>query len=118
MSESDTVSDPIFSIFNVLNCRTNSILSFNTGLTAPDGIVISMDIQPLSGGPSTQTLFSIRGSNSNIVALVVELTDADGSISVYRRDSGSGSLVLVGTSTTNLQKSNLLFEKYVLIQRI
>lgn len=89
LSMSDTTSDPVLDISNnLLRCRADSILSFNVGSTAPNGAVFAMDIYPYSGGPSTQTILSIRDASTNNVAFVVELSGVTGEITLYRKDSG------------------------------
>jgi len=89
----------------VLNCRANTILSFSVGgTTGPNGIIIAMDIRPLSGGPSTQTLFSIRDSSTNVVPFMAELSDSTGYLTFYRKDS-SGAWNNYPT-TLALQKGN------------
>lgn len=98
------MSDPYLSIDNVLNCRANTILSFNVGGIAANGTVIAMDIQPYSGGPSTQTIFSIRDSSTNLVSFVAELSDSTGYITFYRTSS-SGQLNTIATPSLALAKS-------------
>ena len=88
MSSTDTMSDPVLNIDNVLNCRANTILSFSIGGIVPNGIIISMDIRPLAGGPATQTLFSIRDSSTNVVPFWAEIEDDTGYITFYRKNSG------------------------------
>ena len=108
LSASNTVSDPQLNIDNVLNCRANAILSFSVGGTsAPTGIVIAMDIRPLSGGPTTQTLFSIRDSSTNVVPFMAELSDSTGYLTFHRKDS-SGTWNNYPT-TLPLQKSNQIY---------
>lgn len=74
-------------------------------------MVIAMDIQPYSGGPSTQTLFSIRDSSTNAVSFVAELSDSTGKITFFRKDS-SGVLTAVATPSLSLIKSILLSSLY------
>ena len=87
----------------MLNCRKNTILSFSAGGTSATGFILAMDIRPLTGGPSIQTLFSIRDSLSNAVPFTAELSDSTGDLFFYRRDSG-GSWDYY-QSTLTLQKS-------------
>ena len=108
MSSTDTVSDPVLNIHNILNCRANSILSYSIGGTAPNGIIIAMDIKPLSGGPATQTLFSIRDSSTNTVPFMAELSDTTGYLTFYRKDS-SGTVNSYPMTTHALQKSKYFF---------
>ena len=103
LSSSDNVDDPDLNIDNVLNCRKSTILSFSAGGSSAAGFIIAMDIRPLTGGPSTQTLFSIRDSLSNAVPFKAELLDSTGYLIFYRRDSG-GSWGYY-QSTLTLQKS-------------
>ena len=111
LSASNTVSDPQLNIDNVLNCRANTILSFSVGGTsAPTGIIIiiiAMDIRPLSGGPTTQTLFSIRDSSTNVVPFRAELSDSTGYLTFHRKDS-SGTWNSYPT-TLALQKSKQIY---------
>ena len=108
LSATDTVSDPILSVKNILRCRADSILSFNMEGIAPNGAVFAMDIYPYTGGPSTQTLFSIRDATTNSVAFAAELSDSTNKITFYRKDSSSGSLVAVATPSLTLTKGNLI----------
>ena len=88
LSAFDTVDDPDLNVDNVLNCRANTILSFSVrGTSAPNGIIIAMNIRPLSGGLATQTLFSIRGSSTNVVPFRAELSDSTGYLTFHRKDS-------------------------------
>ena len=107
---SDTTSDPVLSVNNLLRCRADSILSFKVGGVAPYGSIFALDIYPYStGGPSTQTLFSIRDGKTNSVAFVAELSDSTAStseINCYRKDSISGSLVAVAIPSLTLTKGN------------
>ena len=105
----DTVSDPSLGLYNLLQCRADSILSFVVGSgAAPNGAVFAMDIYPYSGGPSTQTLFSIRDGSTNSVSFVAELSDSTSKITFYRKDSISGSLVAVDTPSLTLTQGNLI----------
>ena len=90
-----------------MRCRANSILSFNVGGVAPNGVVFAMDIYPNSGGPETQTLFSIRDSSTNSIAFVAEYSDTPRQITFYRRDS-DGSLNAVTTPSPTLTKGNFI----------
>ena len=108
LSTSDTSSDPALSVKNLLRCRADSILSFNVGRGASNGAIFAMDIYPYSGGPSPQTLFSIRDGSTNLVPFVAELSDSTGStseITFYRKDS-SGSLIAVATPSLTMTKGN------------
>ena len=109
VSTSDTTSDPVLSVNNLLRCRADSILSFPVGGVAPNGATFAMDIKPYSGGPSTQTLFSIRDGSTNSVSFAAEITDSAGEITFYRKDSISGSLVAVATPSLALTKGIVLF---------
>ena len=109
VSTSDTTSDPVLSVNNLLRCRADSILSFPVGGIAPNGATFAMDIKPYSGGPSTQTLFSIRDGSTNSVSFAAEITDSAGEITFYRKDSISGSLVAVATPSLALTKGIVLF---------
>lgn len=105
LSPSDSVSDPTFGPDNTLQCRSDTIFTFGVGTVATDGLVIAMDIKPYSGGPSTQTIFSIRDITSNIVPFVVNLDDATGTVTVVRTNS-DGSPVTVASSPAPLVKGN------------
>mgnify|MGYP000960593013 FL=1 len=109
LSTSDTLSDPVFSVKNVLRCRADSILSFNVGAAGPNGAVFAMDIYPYSGGPSTQTLFSIRDGSTNSVSFAAELSDSTNQITFYRKDSVTGMMTAVATPSLQLPKSNFYF---------
>ena len=111
LSSSDTVSDPVLSVNNLLSCRADAILSFYVGGIAPNGAVFAMDIYPNTGGPSTQTLFSIRDGTTNSVAFAAELSDytaSESQITFYRKDSSSGTLIAVATPSLTLTKGNLI----------
>ena len=108
LSTADTVSDPVLGVPNLLQCRSDSILSFNVGGSAPNGAVFAMDIYWYSGGPSTQTLFSIRDGSTNSVSFAAEISDSSNKITFYRKDSFSGSLVAVATSSLTLTKSDFI----------
>ena len=102
------MSDPALSVKNILRCRADSILSFNVGSGASNGAIFAMDIYPYSGGPSPQTLFSIRDGSTNLVSFVAEFSDSTGStseITFYRKDS-SGSLIAVATPSLTMTKGN------------
>ena len=86
ISSSDTVNDPLLSPLNTLSCRAGTILSFNEGQAASDGFIVAMDIKPYSGGPSAQTLLSLRDSSTNVVSFVAEISDSTGYITFYRKD--------------------------------
>ena len=87
----------------------NTILSFNVGGVAPHGSIFALDIYPYSEGPSTQTLFSIRDSSTNLISFVAEYSDSTSQITFYRKDS-SGSLNAVATPDLNLTKGNLILD--------
>ena len=106
LSTSDTTSDPVFSVKNILRCRPDSILSFNVGAGGPNGAVFAMDIYPYSGGPSTQTLFSIRDGSTNLVSFAAELSDSTNEITFYRKDSITSLLTAVATPSLTLTKSD------------
>ena len=106
LSTSDTISDPDLSVENILHCRADSILSFNVGGSAPNGAVFAMDIYPYSGGPSTQTLFSIRDGSTNLVSFAAELSDSTNEITFYRKDSITSLLTAVATPSLTLTKSD------------
>ena len=108
LSTADTTSDPVLSVKNILSCRDDSILSFNVGGVAPNGAVFAMDIYPYSGGPSTQTLFSIRDGSTNSVSFTAELSDSTSKITFYRKDSISGSLMVIATPSLTLTKGLFL----------
>mgnify|MGYP000964122600 CR=1 FL=1 len=103
------MSDPVLVANNLLQCRADSILSFIVGSGAPNGGVLAMDIYPYSGGPSTQTLFSIRDGSTNSVSFVAELSDSTSKITFYRKDSINGSLVAVATPSLTLTKGKFYF---------
>ena len=98
------MSDPVLGVPNLLQCRANSILSFNVGGSAPNGAVFAMDIYPYSGGPSTQTLFSIRDGSTNKVSFTAELSDSTGKITFYRKDSVTSMMTAVATPSLALAK--------------
>ena len=64
-----------------------------------------MDIYPYSGGPATQTLFSIRDSSTNLISFIAEYSDTTSKITLYRKDS-DGSLNAVATPSLILTKGN------------
>ena len=101
------MSDPILGVPNLLQCRADSILSFNVGGVAPYGAIFAMDLYPQSGGPPTQTLFSIRDSSTKLVSFAAELSDSSGEITFYRKDS-NGSLVAVATPSLVLAKGKFI----------
>ena len=117
MSSTDTTSDPVLNIDNVLNCRANTILSYSIGGTTPNGIIIAMNIRPLSGGPATQTLFSIRDGSTNAVAFVAELSDTTGYLTFYRKDS-SGTFNSYPMTTHALQKSKYFITYFLYSNRM
>ena len=105
----NTMNNPVLGVNNLLRCRADSILSFDVGDPAPKGAVFAMDIYPYSGGPSTQTLFSIRDDSTNSVSFAAELSDSTSKITFYRKDSVTGLLTAVATPPLTLAKGNFIF---------
>ena len=66
-----------------------------------------MDIYPYSGGPTTQTILSIRDYSTNTISFVAEYSDTTGKITFYRRDS-SDTLTAVATPSLALTKGNFI----------
>ena len=104
----DTISDPVLDVKNIMRCRADSILSFTVGGVAPNGVVFAMDIYPYSGGSSAQTLFSIRDGSANLVSFAAELSDSTNQITFYRKDSISGLMVAIATPSLTLTKGDVI----------
>ena len=102
------MSDPALGVPNLLQCRADSILSFNVGVVAPYGAIFAMDIYPHPGGPPTQTLFSIRDGSTNSVSFAAELSDSSGEITFYRKDSLNGMIEVATPSSVTLAKGNFI----------
>ena len=109
LSTSDTTSDPVLNVKNILRFRADSILSFNVGGIAPNGAVFAMVIYPYSGGSPTQALFSIRDGSTNSVSFAAELSDSTNEITFYRKDSITGLLTAVATPSLPLPQGNFYF---------
>ena len=90
-------------------CRVDSVLSFTVAGVVPNGAVFAMDIYPHSGGPTTQTIFSIRDSSTNLISFVAEYSDSTDQITFKRLDSG-GSMTAVATPTPILTKGNFIMD--------
>ena len=62
--------DPAFGPYNNLMCRSGQIASFPLNASiSTKGIVVAMDFFPYPNGPTTQTIFSIRNTATNVVSL-------------------------------------------------
>ncbi len=61
---------PLLGSYDILNCRSMSILSLNIGVSTTNGMVIAMNIKPLDTITPNQTIFSVRDNSTNKVSLV------------------------------------------------
>ena len=73
MSSSDTNYDPTFGPWNVLQCRSNTHLILPLNEQNANGVVVAVDIFPISGGTYPQLIFALRNSVNLAVTLTFEL---------------------------------------------
>ena len=85
--------------YNILNCRSMSILSLNGGSSSTNGMVIAMDIKPLDTTTPSQTIFSIRDSTNNKVTLAFTFQPPSGTNLAANYGSG-WNLISAGPTLT------------------
>ncbi len=82
-STSFTSWNPAFGPYNVLYCRPGTYLSFSTGVSNVNGLVVAMNIYIYSGFSGTENLFSIRdGGNTHFESLAAELNTTSSQIQI------------------------------------
>jgi len=87
-STSVTTWDPVFGPYNVLYCRPGTYLSFTTGESNVNGLVVAMNIYFYSGFSGTENLFSIRdGGNSHFESFAAELNTTTSQIQIGQQFS-------------------------------
>ena len=81
-SQSNTIDDPILGPWNMLRCRTNSLLILSPSQNNANGAVFGFDIYPYSSQVSLQALFAFRDSVNLAVSFLVAINSA-GTLSGY-----------------------------------
>ena len=73
MSSSDTDHDPALGAWNTVQCRSNTYLILPLNEQNANGVVVAVDIFPISGGTYPQLIFALRNSVNLAVTLTFEL---------------------------------------------
>ena len=107
MSASDIDHDPTLGPWNILQCRSNTQLILQLSEQNANGVVVALDIFPISGGTYPQTIFAFRNSVSLAVSFTVEL-ESDLRIKVWRFSTGWNLIVNPATALSN--SDNLLLK--------
>eukprot|EP00331_Platyophrya_macrostoma_P031937 CAMPEP_0176438462 /NCGR_PEP_ID=MMETSP0127-20121128/19299_1 /TAXON_ID=938130 /ORGANISM="Platyophrya macrostoma, Strain WH" /LENGTH=335 /DNA_ID=CAMNT_0017822419 /DNA_START=247 /DNA_END=1255 /DNA_ORIENTATION=+ len=110
LSQSDTTWDAVAGPYNVLNCRPGSYVSFSTGESNKNGIVVAMDVKFYSGSTGTQNIFAIRNGASNFITLTVDLLPNTQINIAQQKSSGTWFTVLTSTAVTLNTWNRLIFE--------
>lgn len=106
-SSSDTTEDPNIGPYNVLECRPGTSVTFATGTSTVNGLVIAMHFKPLTGQSNTQTIWAIRNTVTNVVSLTAEFIPSTKLIKIYHNQAGTW--VNVISTTAPLTLGNFIF---------
>ena len=77
-------------------------MSFSTGESNSNGLVIALNIKFYSGFSGIETIFAIRSSSSNFVSLVAELDTSTKKIVIYQQTSGGAWPLVLTTPAITL----------------
>jgi len=103
LSSAATTSYPNTGAYNVLYCRPGTYLSFSTGASTTNGLVVAMNAYFYSAYVSagnTQTIFAIRDSSTNYVSLTAELMPSSTIQISQQTSSGTWAVVLTSPILT------------------
>lgn len=68
----------------MLQCRPGTTFSLESNDQNAQGLILAMDLRPLSSGQAVQSLFSIRDQSTNYIALTAEYNRATKQIDIQR----------------------------------
>ena len=100
MSTSDTYDDPTLGPWNTLQCRTNTHLIFPLGEQNANGVVVAVNIFPISGGTYPQAIFALRNNVNFALTLTFELA-SDLRLKIWQNSPGWNLRVDTATTLTN-----------------
>ena len=101
---SQSIPAPSFGPYNILMCRPGQIavLPLYTPISK-EGLVVAMDFYSYSDGSSTQTIFSIRNTATNVVSLRADYFPTSGALNIWiNPPSGSSYYVFDSAITSSI----------------
>ena len=117
--------DVSFGPYNILMCRKGQISSFPLNAAIiKKGLIVALDFYPYSSTQATQTIFSIRDTNTNVISLRFDYFASSGTLDIWInpvsstasttpyyafRSSGVTSPSVAASKTSNLQYAEFIF---------
>ena len=104
-SASQSTQDPSFGLYNMLMCRPGQIASFplNSSISK-SGLIVAMDIYPHPSGSSTQTIFSIRNTETNYISLRCDYFRDSGALNIWINPVGGTPYYVYSSSPPIINK--------------
>ena len=94
--------DPTFGSYNMLNCRNGKMASFPLNASISNkGLIVAMDYYPFIKTSATQTVFSIRNTDTGFISLRLDYILAESSLNIWY-EGVTGAYYVFQSSTTAL----------------
>ena len=104
-----STQDVNFAAYNILECRVQKIASFPLNeANSKKGLVAAMDLYPIAGGPTVQTIFSIRNTDTKYLSLQFFFT-SDGLFNIWTNPPSGPYYVFAGNEKGYSGLSSLTF---------